>query len=125
VAAMGIAGIDAIHDGEMKRVEREAPTDSDFEALEKVLRERGSKRRRSKRCSTARLAIHHRDTKLCQAGLAYLDTLAAMPESARLRIYGFTVELMRDRDAPCSFRGCRVRSEQLRRTAALSLVFDR
>jgi hypothetical protein len=34
------------------------------------------------------------DTKLCQAGLAYLDTLAAMPESARLRIYGFTVELM-------------------------------
>ena len=34
------------------------------------------------------------DTKLCQAGLAYLDTLAAMPEAAWLRIYGFTVELM-------------------------------
>lgn len=95
VAAMGIAGINAIHDGEMKRVEREAPTDSDFEALEKALRERGLETPEIEALLDGKVGNPPiADTKLCQAGLAYLDTLAAMPESARLRIYGFTVELM-------------------------------
>ena len=95
VAAMGIAGIDAIHDGEVKRVEREAPTDSDFEALEKALREKGLETPEIEALLDGKVGNPPiADTKLCQAGLAYLDTLAAMPESARLRIYGFTVELM-------------------------------
>ena len=34
------------------------------------------------------------DAKMCRAGQIYLETLAAMPEPIRLRIYGFAVELM-------------------------------
>ncbi|MGH6840908.1 MAG: hypothetical protein ACREDV_02285, partial [Methylocella sp.] len=41
VAALAIAGIDAIHDGDIQRIERPAPTGMDFDALEKELRAKG------------------------------------------------------------------------------------
>jgi hypothetical protein len=95
VAAMAIAGVDAIHDGEVKRVERPAPTDTDFDALEKALREKGLETPEIEalldgKASDPPIA----DTKICRAGQIYLETLAAMPEPVRLRIYGFAVELM-------------------------------
>jgi hypothetical protein len=34
------------------------------------------------------------DAKMCRAGQVYLETLAAMPEPTRLRIYSLAVELM-------------------------------
>jgi len=35
---MAVAGIDAIHDGEEKRVQRDVPTMAEFDALEQSLR---------------------------------------------------------------------------------------
>ncbi|HUZ91669.1 MAG TPA: hypothetical protein VMU78_07200, partial [Methylocella sp.] len=91
----GIAGLDAMHEGEVKRVERPAPTDTDFDALEKALRERGLETAEVEalldgKASDPPIA----DTKMCRAGQIYLETLATMPEPVRLRIYGFAVELM-------------------------------
>jgi hypothetical protein len=95
VAAMGIAGIDAIQDGEVKKVERPPPAGTDFDTLEKALRARGLDSPEIEslldgKASDPPIA----DAKMCRAGQIYLETLATMPENARLRIYGFAVELM-------------------------------
>ena len=95
VAAMGIAGADAIHDGEMKKIDRPAPAETDFDALEAALRAKG--------LGTPEIEAlldgtpgnpPISDADMCRAGQVYLETLAAMPEPSRLRIYGFAVELM-------------------------------
>jgi hypothetical protein len=95
VAAMAIAGIDAIHDGEIERIERPAPTGPDFDALEKTLRAKGLDTPEIEALLDGKpgdppIAA----AKMCRAGQVYLETLAAMPESIRLRIYGLAVELM-------------------------------
>jgi hypothetical protein len=95
VAAIGIAEIDAIHDGDVKAVERQAPTETDFDALEKALRDAGLGTPEIEalldgKASNPPIA----EAKMCRAGQIYLETLAAMPEQSRLRIYGFAVELM-------------------------------
>jgi hypothetical protein len=95
VAAMAIAGIDAIHDGEIERIERPAPTGPDFDALEKSLRAKGLDTPEIEALLDGKpgdppIAA----AKMCRAGQVYLETLAAMPESIRLRIYGLAVELM-------------------------------
>ena len=95
LAAMGMAGLDAIHDGEVQQVKRQQPTQADFDALEQALRARG--------LDTPVIAVlldgktsdpPIADAEMCRAGQIYLDALAAMPEPARLRIYGFAVEIM-------------------------------
>jgi len=95
VAAMAIAGIDAIHDGEIKRIERPAPAGTDFDALEKALRAKGLDSPEIEALLDGKAGNPPIGAaKMCRAGQVYLETLAAMPESARLRIYGLAVELM-------------------------------
>jgi hypothetical protein len=95
VAAMAIAGIDAIHDGEIKRIERPAPTGTDFDALEKALRAKGLDTPEIEALLDGKAADPPiGDAKMCRAGQVYLESLAAMPESTRLRIYSLAVELM-------------------------------
>ncbi len=95
VAEMAVAGIDAIYDGESKRVQRDAPTVAEFDALEQLL---GAKGLGSQEIgalldgTVSNPAIS--DEKMCNAGQVYLETLATMPEESRLRIYGLTLELM-------------------------------
>jgi hypothetical protein len=95
VAAMAIAGIDAIHDGEIERIERPAPTGPDFDALEKVLRAKGLDTPEIEALLDGKVGDPPiAAAKMCRAGQVYLETLAGMPESTRLRIYGLAVELM-------------------------------
>jgi len=95
VAAMAIAGIDAIHDGEIERIERPAPTGPDFDALEKALRAKGLDTPEIEELLDGKAGDPPiAAAKMCRAGQVYLETLAAMPESTRLRIYGLAVELM-------------------------------
>ncbi|PZR84653.1 MAG: hypothetical protein DLM68_12225 [Hyphomicrobiales bacterium] len=95
VAAMAIAGIDAIHDGEIQRIERPAPTGTDFDALEKALRAKGLDTPEIEALLDGKAGDPPiGDAKMCRAGQVYLETIAAMPESTRLRIYGLAVELM-------------------------------
>lgn len=95
VADMAIAGLDAIDDGRVKRIERPPPSDADFGQLERALKGKG--------LSDAEIAAildgktpdpPIADDRMCQVGQIYLETLAALPEPARLRIYGLAVELM-------------------------------
>jgi hypothetical protein len=94
-AAMANAGLDAINDGQAKRMEREAPKDEDFRTLENALSAQG--------VSNAAIGAlldgkapnpPLDDSEMCEAGQIYLRTLAALPDAARRRIYGFAVELM-------------------------------
>jgi len=95
VAAMGLAGLEAIKDGEVKGIERPPPAGRDFDVLEQALRAKG--------LETPEIVLlldgkpsdpPITDEKLCQAGLIYLEVLTGLPEPLRLRIYGFAVELM-------------------------------
>lgn len=95
LAAMANAGLDAVSDGEAKRVAREAPNDDDFRTLENALRAQG--------VSNAAIGAlldgkapnpPLEDGEMCQAGLIFLQTLAALPDGPRQRIYSFAVALM-------------------------------
>jgi hypothetical protein len=95
VAALAVAGIDAIRDGEIQRIERPAPTGMDFDALEKALRAKGLNTPEIEALLDGKASDPPIGAaKMCRAGQVYLETLAAMPESTRLRIYGLAVELM-------------------------------
>ncbi|MCI0601315.1 MAG: hypothetical protein L0Y50_01450 [Beijerinckiaceae bacterium] len=95
VAAVAVAGIDAIRDGEMKRVEREAPTVAEFDALEQSLREKGLGTPEIEALLDGTQSNPTvEEAKMCRAGQIYLETLATLPEESRLRIYGLAVELM-------------------------------
>jgi len=95
VAEAAIAGIDAIHDGEEKHLERDTPTMAEFDALEQSLRAKGLGSQEIGALldgTVSNPAIS--DEKMCNAGQVYLETLATLPQESRLRIYGFTVEVM-------------------------------
>ncbi len=94
-AAMINAGIDAINDGRAKQMTREAPTDEDFRTLEDALRARGLSNAEIAAVLDGKLSNPPlADSEMCKAGEVYLQTLAALPDDARRRIYGFAVELM-------------------------------
>lgn len=93
-AAMAAAGLDAINDGRAKRMKREAPTDEDFRTLENALRAQGLSNAAIEALLDGKATDAPLDDReMCQAGEIYLQTLAALPDAARRRIYGFAVEL--------------------------------
>lgn len=95
VAALAEAAIDAIHDGEVNRIARDAPTGADFSALEEALRGKGLGTQEIEALLDGKAANPPvEDGKMCRAGAVYLETLAAMPSDRRLRIYALAVELM-------------------------------
>jgi hypothetical protein len=95
IAAMAIAGIDAIQDGQLKQIERETPTGEDFDVLEEALRARGLGTPEIEALLDAKTNNPPIDEgEMCRAGQLYLQTLATMPGERRLRIYGLAVELM-------------------------------
>jgi hypothetical protein len=94
-AAMANAGLDAISDGQAKRMERDAPKDEDFRTLENALRAQGvSNAAIGALLDGKALNPPLDDSEMCEAGRIYLQTLAALPDAARLRIYGLAVALM-------------------------------
>lgn len=95
VTNMAIAGLDAINDGRSKRIERAAPSDSDFALLEQALKAKNLTQIEiaailDGKTPTPPIA----DQRMCQVGEIYLETLATLPKPARFRIYGLAVELM-------------------------------
>jgi hypothetical protein len=95
VAAIALAGIDAIQDGQIKQIERKMPTEVDFDALEEALQAKGLGTPEIEVLLDAKTRNPPiEEAKMCHAGQVYLETLAAMPEETRLRIYGLAVELM-------------------------------
>jgi hypothetical protein len=95
VAQAALAGLEAMHDGLTHRIDRQTPSDADFQMLEKALTSRG--------LGTAEIEAlldgktpdpPIEDTIMCRDGQIYLETLATLPEPTRMRIYSLAVELM-------------------------------
>ena len=95
VSDLAIAGLDAIVDGKQKNIARAAPNEADFQQFEAALKKAG----------LAPLEIDALldgktpdpplpDARMCTAGQIYLQTLAALPDPARLRIYALAIDLM-------------------------------
>ena len=95
VAALTVAGLDAVNDGQAKRMKRDAPTDADFRTLENALRAQGLSNGAIEALLDGKaLNPPLDDDEMCQAGKTYLQTIAALPDAARRRIYSFAVQLM-------------------------------
>lgn len=95
VADMAVAGVDAIASGQAKQIERSAPTDADFRQLEAGLLARGLGKPEIDALLDGKAPQPPLDdAKMCAAGQTYLEALRALPEAARLRIYGLALELM-------------------------------
>ncbi len=95
VADAAIAGLDAMNGGRMDRVERGAPSDADFQSLDRALVGKGLTRPEIDALLDGKTADPPiADEAMCQAGEHYLETLAALPADVRGRLYGLAVDLM-------------------------------
>ena len=95
IADAAIAGLDAMNSGRMDQVQRGAPNDGDFQALDKALMEKGLSRPEVEALLDGKSADPPiADERMCRAGQTYLETLATLPPQARARLYGLAVDLM-------------------------------
>ena len=95
VVEMAQASLNAILDGRTSRVDRSPPTDADFRELESALMEQGLGRPEIEALLDGKAPEPPLpDAMLCRAGGVYLETLRAMPEEMRMRIYGLAVEVL-------------------------------
>jgi hypothetical protein len=95
VAEMAVVGLEAIASGQTKQLERSAPSEEDFRALEKALAARGLRKPEIDSLLDGKTPDPpFDDKKTCALGQTYLEALRALPEPIRLRIYGLAVELM-------------------------------
>lgn len=95
VAEMALTGLEAIASGQSKKIERTAPTEADFKALESALVAKGLDKVEIDALLDGKMPDPPlADARMCAAGQTYLETLRALPEAARLRIYGLAMELM-------------------------------
>lgn len=95
VADLAIAGLNAIEDGQVKRIDRAPPSDTDFDLLEQALKKRDLTEPEVQALLDGKVADPPiPDRRMCDIGLIYLETLAGLPDPVKLRIYGLAVELM-------------------------------
>ncbi len=95
VAEMAIAGLEAISSGRANEIQRQPPSDADFNALESAMKTQGLTDAEVSAILDGKTPDPPiPDARMCMAGQIYLKTIAALPEPARLRIYSLAVELM-------------------------------
>ena len=95
IADMALAQLEAVASGQDKKIERDAPTEADFKALEGALAARGLGKTEIDAILDGKMPNPPLDdARMCAAGQTYLETLHALPEETRLRIYSLAVELM-------------------------------
>jgi hypothetical protein len=95
VVEMAQASLDAILNGRTSRVDRRPPSDADFTQLETALMEQGLGRPEIEALLDGKAPEPPLpDAMMCRAGRVYLETLRAMPEDSRMRIYGLAVEVL-------------------------------
>ena len=95
VADAAIAGLDAISSGRTEQVARTAPSDADFQLLDRALVAKGLSRPQIEALLDGKTADPPiPDAEMCRAGQTYLATLAELPEASRDRLYALAVNLM-------------------------------
>jgi len=95
MANQALAGLEAIDDGGRANIQRQPPTQADFDLLEKALRGQGlSSDAIALLLDGKAPATPIPDDQACRNGVAYLETLAGLDEPARMRLYALAVQLM-------------------------------
>ncbi len=95
IAAAAIAGLDAMNSGRTDQIQRATPSDSDFQALDKALTDKGLARPEIEALLDGKNADPPiADDRMCRAGQMYLETLATLAPAPRGRLYGLAVDLM-------------------------------
>ncbi|MGE3245147.1 MAG: hypothetical protein AB7F96_01645 [Beijerinckiaceae bacterium] len=95
VAEMAEAGMQAIIDGKQKKIERPSPTDAEFSQVEEALRKNGLEKPEIEMLLDARMPEPPlADAGVCKAGQVYFETLRALPEELRMKIYALAVKLL-------------------------------
>ena len=95
VADLAIADVDAIASGRVNRIERDPPSDADFNALSSGMKAQGTTDAEVAAILDGKMPNPPPpDARMCTVGQIYLKTLAGLPEQARLRIYALAVTLM-------------------------------
>jgi hypothetical protein len=95
VGDLAVAGLDAIASGQTAKIDRGAPTDADFQALESALRDKGLNPTEIAALLDGKSPDPPLpDARMCEIGQVYLDAMAALPEDVRLRLYALAVDLM-------------------------------
>jgi hypothetical protein len=95
ISDLAIAGLDAIVDGKQKSISRGAPNEADFQLFEAALKKAGLSQVEIEAFldgKTPDPALP--DARMCAAGQIYLQTLATLPDPARMRIYALAIDLM-------------------------------
>jgi len=94
MAEASLAGLLAIDDGAQKKIDRDAPTPQDFDALETALSARGLDK------PGIALLLDGKapnpplsDAQMCKNGMTYLETLKSLPEPLRARLYALALEV--------------------------------
>lgn len=95
MAEEAMAGLEAIDDGARKKIDREAPSQADFDDLEKMLLAKGLDK------AAIGLLLDGKtpeppltDAQACHNGVLYLETLQSLPDLQRLRLYALALEVM-------------------------------
>ena len=95
VANLALAGLEAISDGQIAKIERGPASEQDFAALEAALAARGLEKAEIEALLDGRTPEPPLDdARMCRSGQVYLETLGELPEDVRLRIYTLAIELM-------------------------------
>jgi len=95
VADMAIAGLDAIVSGRANGIDRDQPSDADFNQLSSAMKAQGVNDAEVSAILDGKMPNPPiPDARMCAVGQIYLKTLAGLPEQARLRIYALAVSLM-------------------------------
>jgi hypothetical protein len=95
VAAIALAGLDAIIDGHVENIARPRPSDADFDQLEKALAHKGLDKAEIGALIDGKTPDPPiEDARLCAIGQLDLDVLKTLPDDLRQRIYGLTIEMM-------------------------------
>ena len=95
MAEMANASLDAMIDGDARKIDRAPPSDADFDAIEAALANHGLGAPEIHALLDGRLpepAIP--DQSLCDAGLVYFDVLRGLPDDVRERVYALAVRTM-------------------------------
>ena len=95
VADLAIAGLEAIVDGKQKNVSRAAPNEADFNLFEAGLKKAGLNQIEIDALLDGKTPDPPLpDDRMCAAGRIYLQTLSALPDPARMKIYALAIDLM-------------------------------
>jgi hypothetical protein len=95
IAAMAEAALQAILDGEAKKIQRPAPSVDEFNLLEQDLVARGLDTVEIGALLDGRMPDPPLPAaSMCTAGRTYLDALQNLPEETKLKMFALAVELM-------------------------------